>query len=475
MNITTGDEFSDIKTIGLGCGPDREFSNVAAELVSELGDDLQHSLDDQEFEGKVGEVAKFRAHGPGGGREIVVVGLGDEPGADTVRVAAGDLGRACMKSTDVATDLAMFGPTGAVVEGFTMAQYRFEVYKSEPKPALTETLMMLGADEEAIGRAQILAAATLAARDLINTPPIDQSPSDLAGLAEEIGVETGLRIVVRDEADLAEGNFGGLLGVAAGSARPPRLVEMWHEPQGATSFVALVGKGITFDSGGLSLKPASSMETMKTDMSGAAVVISVLEAVAKLDLPIKVVGIAALTDNMPGGLATKPGDVLRTRNGKTIEVLNTDAEGRLVLADGLALATEFEPDFIVDIATLTGGAVVALGEKIAAVIGDDDLAAEVIEVGRSTGERFWQLPLPKEYRKLIDSPIADMKNTAGRWASALTAALLLAEFVGEVPWIHLDIAGPASWPDDEGYQTKGGSGFATRTLIELLAARALKP
>ena len=260
-----------------------------------------------------------------------------------------------------------------------------------------------------------------------------------------------------------------MLGVAAGSDRPPRLLEMWHEPQDPEAFVVLVGKGITFDSGGLSLKTAAGMETMKTDMSGAAAVIGAMSAISKLDLNVRVLGLTPLTDNMPGPSATKPGDVLTARNGKTIEVLNTDAEGRLVLADALSLGAEHEPDLMVDVATLTGACKVALGEKIGGVMGNNsDLVDRLVSLGVATGERLWPLPLPDDYRSLIDTPIADMKNTGGRFGGALTAGLLLQEFVADVPWAHLDIAGPARWPDSEHYQTKGGSGFAVRTLVALV-------
>ena len=255
------------------------------------------------------------------------------------------------------------------------------------------------------------------------------------------------------------------------------MVEFWYEPAEARAFIALVGKGIVFDSGGLSLKPPAAMETMKTDMSGAASVFGAVRAIAALKLPVKVLGITPLTENMPGGGATRPGDVLTARNGKTIEVLNTDAEGRLVLADALALAAESQPDLIVDLATLTGACRIALGDKIAGSwTNDSDWQDRVIRAGASAGERIWPMPLPADYRKNIDSTIADMKNTGNnRYGGAINAALLLAEFVGDVPWVHLDIAGPARWPEDEHYQRQGGSGFGVRTLVELAGHLAGRP
>ncbi|MBI5156516.1 MAG: leucyl aminopeptidase, partial [Acidimicrobiia bacterium] len=232
-------------------------------------------------------------------------------------------------------------------------------------------------------------------------------------------------------------------------------------------FLAVVGKGIVFDSGGLSLKPADSMETMKTDMSGAAAVFASMQAIAALRLPVRVLGIAPLTENMPGGSALRPGDVLEIRNGKTIEVLNTDAEGRLVLADGLSLAAEQRPDLIVDIATLTGAISIALGEKIAGLFGTESAVNRVAEAAEAAGERVWRMPLPADYRKNIDSDVADMKNTGPRYGGAINAALLLKEFVGDIPWAHLDIAGPARAAEAEHYVPKGGTGFGVRTLVEL--------
>jgi leucyl aminopeptidase len=275
-------------------------------------------------------------------------------------------------------------------------------------------------------------------------------------------------------------HLGGLLGVARGSDEPPRLVRAEYTPAdpvevgGRVPHVVLVGKGITFDSGGLSLKSAGGMETMKTDMGGAAAVLAALDAVATLGIRLKVTVLTPMTENMPGGRAIKPGDVLTARNGKTIEVLNTDAEGRLVLADALSLAAELEPDAIIDLATLTGAAVVALGTGIAAMLGNDEvLQGELQSASKRAGESLWPLPLPDEYRSHIDSEVADMKNIgrAGQ-AGSISAALLLREFVGDVPWAHLDIAGPARSDEDSRYLSKGGTGFGVRTLVALLSSPA---
>ena len=260
--------------------------------------------------------------------------------------------------------------------------------------------------------------------------------------------------------------------MSLGSDQPPRLVKLTYTPPGkATGTVALVGKGITFDSGGLSLKTADGMETMKTDMSGAAAVIGTMSVLRQAGVKTKVVAYVPTTENMPGGRAIKPGDVLKIRNGKTVEVLNTDAEGRLILADGLSLAVEEKPDAIIDLATLTGACVVALGMKIAGLMGNDDAwIGQVRDAADRVGEPMWPLPLPQEYRKDLDSEIADLKNiTGGRGGGALTAGLFLAEFAGDVPWAHLDIAGPARAGSDDGYIGKGGTGFGVRTLVEVLS------
>jgi leucyl aminopeptidase len=318
------------------------------------------------------------------------------------------------------------------------------------------------------------------ARDLVNEPAGAMTPRRLADVARDLADRHGLSVTVLDEVAIASEGLGGLAGVAQGSEEPPRLIELVYQPStpapgvgdGHVPTIALVGKGITFDSGGLSIKTADGMMTMKTDMSGAAAVLATMSALADLAVGSKVVAIVPTTENMPGGRAIKPGDVLKIRNGKTIEVLNTDAEGRLILADGLSLATEARPDAIVDLATLTGACVVALGGQIAGLMGNnDDLVGQVRAASDRAGELVWHLPLPAEYRKSIESEVADMKNISSPAGAggALTAGLILSEFVDGVPWAHLDIAGPARSDADEGYTRKGGTGFGVRTLIELLS------
>jgi leucyl aminopeptidase len=314
----------------------------------------------------------------------------------------------------------------------------------------------------------LIAAGVGFARDLVNEPAIGMPPAVLADTAARMAEEVGLGVRVLDEAEIAAERLGGLQGVAMGADNPARFVELRWEPEGAKGFLAFVGKGIVFDSGGLSLKPKEAMERMKTDMSGAAAVFAAMRVIAELKLPVKVVAFAPLTENMPGGGALRPGDVLQIRNGKTIEVLDTDAEGRLVLADALVLAAEESPDLIVDLATLTGSCIVALGERIAGLMGTDEAVRRVTTAADAAGERVWRLPLPDDYRKNIDSDVADMKNTGGRYGGAINAALLLKEFVGDAPWAHLDIAGPArTFTEADHYLTKGGTGFGVRTLVEL--------
>ena len=373
----------------------------------------------------------------------------------------------------------------AAIEGFWGARYRFTRYHAgDPDPLESLTIVLdageIAAGERGLERGRVIADATRLARDLCNEPAGALTPTQLAEVAVEVAERGGIEATILDEAAIVEAGLGGLLGVAAGSVQPPRLIKLVYEPSpaharkrsdGSIPTVALVGKGITFDSGGLSLKTAEGMVTMKTDMSGAAVVIATLGACRALGVGVRVLAFAPTTENMPGGRATKPGDVLKIRNGKTIEVVNTDCEGRLVLADGLSLAAEEEPDCIVDLATLTGACVVALGPRIAGLMGNDDrLISAVMAASERAGEPTWPLPLPDAYRTDIDSEVADMKNQGKRGGGTLTAALLLQEFVGDRPWAHLDIAGPSRSEEDTGEFRKGSTGFGVRTLLELLCS-----
>lgn len=449
------------------------------------GEDIQANVATRRgFAGKRGE---FMMTETSTGAPVLVVGLGEEDSIDgeDVRRAGAAIARAAKRCVGVSIPVDGLDGTGLSIDeiveclgvGVELAAYQFERFRSEGKPDALRFVEFVAEDgalvSRAADRAEAIGAAVSLARDLVNTPAGDLAPSVFATEAISVASAAGLAIEVFDEVRIAEEKMGGLLGVAAGSAKPPRFLTITYEPAesaaGVTT-VALVGKGITFDSGGLSLKTGTGMMTMKTDMSGAAAVLATLSVCARLGVAVRVVGYIPLTENMPSGTATKPGDVLRIRNGKTIEVLNTDAEGRLILADALSLAAESKPDAIIDLATLTGACIVALGSNIAGVLGNDDgLIEQVRSAGRRAGEALWPLPLPLGYHSHIESEIADMKNIgATGQAGTISAALLLERFVDEVPWAHLDIAGPARSEEDSGLNRKGGTGFGVRTLIALL-------
>ncbi|MGC9960805.1 MAG: leucyl aminopeptidase [Acidimicrobiales bacterium] len=439
------------------------------------------------FSGKPGESLVERE----GDGVRVLVGIGERPALSSraLRRGAATFARASSSCPSASLDLSALPSAGlstvaavqAAVEGIGGATYRFSRYRSAESPAALESVTLLVAESdveianEALRRGVAIADAVALSRDLVNTPAADMTPSRLAEIAGEVAASGGLEIRVLDESEIRAERLGGLLGVARGSAEAPRLIRLTYEPTGPSAgtapTVAIVGKGITFDSGGLSLKSGDGMMTMKDDMSGAAAVIATLGACRAAGVGVRVIGIAPCTENMPSGTATKPGDVLTIRNGKTIEVLNTDAEGRLVLADGLSLAAEAEPDAIIDIATLTGACVVALGGEVAGVMGNDSrLMAAVEQAADRAGEPVWHLPLPQSYKKLHESTVADMKNI-GRpgGPGALLAGLILEEFVGDRPWAHIDIAGPSFTDEDSYDQRKGGTGFGIRTMIELLS------
>ncbi|MGI9647262.1 MAG: leucyl aminopeptidase [Acidimicrobiia bacterium] len=445
-------------------------------VAEELGEFLTDYLDELDFKGKPGAVASLPVRDRLAFKRLLLVGLGENPDLEQIRQGAGSAGKKVTRDASVATtlhQLEVAGSAVAVLEGLLLSQYRFDKYRTEKKPSKLGRVTLIGLDEAATAaaaaRATVTSDAVNLARDLINEPPSGKAPSALVDVARTIADEGGLNITVYEPDQFEAERFGGLMGVAAGSHQPAAMIVLRHEPADPKAFIGIVGKGIVFDSGGLSLKPPAGMEAMKTDMSGAAVVLAAMQAIAALDLPVRVVGVTPVTENMPGGGAQRPGDVLTPRNGKTVEVLNTDAEGRLVLADALALVAEEEPDLIVDAATLTGACPIALGEKIAGLWGNTDEAiAQVKSAAADAGEDVWHMPLPDFYHKNIESDVADIKNSGPRYGSSINAALFLKEFVGEMPWVHLDIAGPARWPDDEHYQVKGGSGFGVRTLVSLI-------
>jgi leucyl aminopeptidase len=428
---------------------------------------------------------------------VLLLGLGRrvKVTTDTLRRTIGKAAPQLVKHVKVATTLpqaAGRNPEEAVqatVEGMLLGSYRFDRYKSgksgEPpeKPALKD-VVLLGSSrwntrsmKEAAARAEVVSDAVAWARDLVNTPALDCTPDYLAKQAQKMAKDVGLECKVWSEADLRKGGFGGVIGVGQGSVNPPRLIELRFKGAVATQApIALTGKGISFDSGGLSIKPADGMEWMKGDMGGAASILATMKAIGRLRPKINVIAAVPSAENMPSGSAIRPGDVLVHRGGRTSEVLNTDAEGRLVLADALSYLAEQKPRAILDTATLTGACMVALGEDIFGVMGNDrGLIRDVISAGETSGEQGWELPLWEGYRKLIDSEVADIKNIGKRYGGAITAALFLAEFVGDTPWAHLDIAGPAFAEKAGDYWPKGATGVPVRTLVQYVLSQAKRP
>jgi leucyl aminopeptidase len=439
---------------------------------------LTRYLQGTSFKGKVGDITVIPTLGHVTPKSIAVVGLGENHDPSSLRRASGIAARRLGERSVVASALhePAWGEDAAasVVEGFLLGSYRFTTYKSDPHPSKIQRLIVLDVGSEAaLERAVARAEATMLARDLTNEPASSLVPETLETRAREIADVNGLECTTLNEDELVERGFGGIAGVGQGSARPPRLIELRYVPEGSAGKVVLIGKGITFDSGGLSLKPANSMEQMKTDMAGAGAVMGALSVCKRLAVNVEVVALIAAAENMPSATSIKPGDVLRHYGGKTSEVINTDAEGRLVLADALAYASEQEPDAIVDVATLTGAIKIALGSKAAGVFSNDDgLAAEVADAAERAGERVWRLPLYDDYARELESEIADLKNTGGRWGGSILAALFLREFVGEgIPWAHLDIAGAARADSAYDEISKGGTGVGTRTLISFLEGR----
>jgi leucyl aminopeptidase len=365
----------------------------------------------------------------------------------------------------------------ALVEGLVVGTRGPDLHKSEHSRHAPSTLQIVvppeaeadaGQLDQALRRGEIVGQAMNLARDLVNTPPSEKHPGRLAQQMHEIGSDAGLEVEVWDLERIRRERLGGLLGVASGSSQPPALVRLaWHHG-GSEPPLTLVGKGVTFDSGGLSLKPTTSMEDMKCDMTGAAVVLAAMQALARLRVPVNVVGYAALTENLASVDPMKLGDVLTIRSGKTVEVLNTDAEGRLILADVLCLAVEEKPARLLDLATLTGACMVALGPKVAGLFSNDDVfTQDVLDACKRTGERAWRLPLDDDYKEQLKSNVADLKNVGGKYGGAITAAKFLQTFVAEIPWVHLDIAGP-SWADsDSSTRDAGGTGCFVRTLVAL--------
>ena len=456
------------------------------------GDVLPSGLDRSDlgrlgFEAKGGQVQVV----PVDGRLVAAVGLGDaeELSLDGLRRAAASLVRAVRTHRSLATDLASAaadadGPieaegVGAVVEGLTLALYRFGYQSSGGARGGDRLTRVTLVGSTAVGvrsavvRSEAVVSGVVLARDLVNEPGGSLTPPKFANRVRRMARDRGLTCKVMDETAIRRARLGGLLGVNRGSTQPARFVELTWTPKGRPKgTLALVGKGLTFDAGGLSIKSGQGMMDMKMDMGGAAAVVGAMSVMPDVAPRCRVRAYLPMTDNMLGGDATRPGDVLTIRNGKTIEVLNTDAEGRLVLADALSLASEGKPDAVIDLATLTGACMVALGPRIAGLMGRGDAFLEQVEAASSrTGERVWRLPLPDDYRRMVDSPVADMKNIGGPHGGAITAGLILGEFVAEgIDWAHLDIAGPAFTDSDDAEVVRGGTGFGVRLLVDLASS-----
>ncbi|SMQ15779.1 leucyl aminopeptidase [Streptomyces sp. Ag82_O1-12] len=483
---------ADAIVIGVAKGAKGPVVAPGAEAVDKAFDGrLAGVLETLGASGGEGEVTKLPA--PSGFKTplVLAVGLGAVPekdaeyGTEALRKAAGVAARALAGSKKAAFALPLddAADAGAIGEGALLGAYSFDAYKDngkDPKAKngkapLAEIVLLGGkprdkAYKAALERAVAVSEELNRSRDLVNTPPNDLNPESFAAIAQAAAKEHGIKIQVLDDKALTKGGYGGILGVGSGSAATPRLVKLSYTSSKAKKHLAFVGKGITYDSGGISLKPAGHNETMKCDMAGAASVFAAVVAAARLGLEVNVTGWLALAENMPSGSATRPGDVLRMYSGKTVEVLNTDAEGRLVLADALWAASQEKPDAIVDVATLTGAMVLALGNRTFGIMGNDDaFRAALCEAAEEVGEPAWPMPLPEHLRKGMDSATADIANMGERMGGGLVAGLFLREFVGEgITWAHLDIAGPAfNEGGPFGYTPKGGTGTAVRTLVRL--------
>ncbi|MDB5352965.1 MAG: leucyl aminopeptidase [Planctomycetota bacterium] len=440
-------------------------------------------VESKDITGSLGETtALFGAAAEGG--SFLVYGLGKKSVFSAGAAFSAGVAISKRLSGKKRSTVAVSVPPGgsaiisALTEGLVVGTVGPGIRKSEPCRHPFESLTLVDNSSDALGseaveqagrRGIIVGDAMNLARDLTNTPPSEKPPEVFAQLAADIAKNLGIDVEVWDLPRLKAERFHGVIAVSRGSAAEPRFVRLEYRRGGDSECIALVGKGVTFDSGGLSLKPSTSMEDMKCDMTGAAVVLATFQAVSKLEIPVNLDGYFALTENMTGGAAMKLGDVITMRNGLTVEVLNTDAEGRLILADVLSYAAERKPAKMVDLATLTGACMVALGNQIAGLFSNDEqLAGEILSASDASGERTWKMPLHDDFGELIKSKVAEIKNVGGKWGGAITAAKFLQRFVGDIPWAHLDIAGPA-WADSESsIRDAGGTGCFVRTLIALL-------
>ena len=485
MNITQLlQPLESVEAQWLVLGVFEDESEPPAELRgTALAQVVKRLIADKDVTGSIGELTPFYDVGGFKARAVLLVGLGARDRFDAGAAFSAGFAFSKRLSSKRRESVAVVLPpsnephnvASALLEGAIVGTRGPGLKKSEANRHEFDTLALItapetprgdGTLEESLRRAEIVGEAVKLARDLVNTPPGDKAPKHLCDRIGVIASDAGLAVEVWDEERIRRERFGGLLGVAAGSDEPPRFMILEHLKGDRAPTLALVGKGVTFDSGGLCLKPAASMEDMKSDMTGAAVVAAAMQAIARLSLPVNVVGYLAVTENMTGGKAMKMGDVLTMRNGKTVEIMNTDAEGRLILADALAYAVEKQPERVLDLATLTGACIVALGLKVAGLFSNNDaFCKDLVAVCGKTGERVWRLPLHDDFKEQLKSSVADLKNVGGKWGGAVTAAKFLEQFVGSTPWIHLDIAGP-SWSDAENStRDAGGTGCFVRSLV----------
>jgi leucyl aminopeptidase len=469
----------------------------ASVLDRALGGALQELLQSKEFEGKANEVLLFHTHGTVPAKRLILVGLGKKKDVslDQMRQALGHAVKRVRqaKAASFTVALPTVMPVGAslgdvaqaLTEGAILGSYQFSAYRSEPASRQVAGMTILAPHKEhlrelseGVRRGVATAEATVFVRDLCNHPSNVMTPGKIAAEAKAVAKETGVSIKILEQKDMEQLGMGALLGVAKGSHEPPKFIILQYQGSKKKDErpVVLVGKTITFDTGGISLKPAENMEQMKADMTGGAEVLAAMRAAARLKLPLNLISILPVAENMPGGRAMRPGDVVKTLSGKTVEVQNTDAEGRLILADGLAYATRFKPAALIDIATLTGACVVALGQFAIGMFGTDVALKESIrKAGSRAGERVWEMPLWDDYFEQLRSDVADMRNIGGRGGGMITAALFLSKFVGDCAWVHLDIAS-TDWSERErAYIPKGPTGIGTRLLIQYLIDRTAVP
>ena len=460
-------------------------------IDSALEGAITRLIEDGEIKGKKGEITLIHTLGKIAPARVVVLGLGKSEGldAEVVRETSASVCRylrklGIKKAATIAHGAEIGGmdpgtSAQAIAEGSILGLYRFGNYLTNDDEGAKELaeLLILEQDagkvaelEKGVSQGRLIADAAIVARDMVNEPANIMTPTRMAEIARQISEDQGLDLKIIEREDMEQMGMGAFLGVAQGSDEPPKLIILQYtgDPDNPANNLGLIGKGITFDTGGISIKPAANMEEMKGDMAGGASVIAAMQVIGQLKPKINVTGMVAATENMPGGSAQRPGDVVRSMSGKTIEVINTDAEGRLVLSDALHYARQMGITRLVDVATLTGAVIVALGHACSGVMGNDQgLIDKVTRSGATTGEKIWQLPMYDEYKEQIKSDVADIKNTGGRPAGSITAAQFLAEFVGDTPWVHLDIAGTFLSSKENGYVVKGGTGVPTRTLVNL--------